>query len=235
MKKLSDALTPNLIQDLLSQGFVKLPNLKNYISLELLSDEIISEINGRTFSALTPAHTKLIDGLGLRDDFAACLYEVAVSAFKFKGRIDNQYHISRFVSPGHSRECFRSHFDSHIFTLVLPISIPHEEAPLCSGELLLKPNARRHPKSEIENICTKLYFKRYASEHSVNILIKKKLLLIEKFTNMEPLLFLGMTTLHTNAPVAQFVSKPRLTCLAHYFDPSPRFGVGNLLRSIRGR
>lgn len=235
MKKISDCLSPALFRELLSKGFVKLPPLKNYINLDSVFNEITSEINGRTFTELTPSHLSFIDSLGLRDDFALHLYKVAQEEFGFKGFVEDQYHVARFVTPGHSRECYRSHFDSHLFTLVLPISIPQEEEPLNSGELIYSPNARRYPRSEIENIVTKTYFKRYASERSVKRLLKGKIFSIEKFINFEPILFLGMTTLHTNAPVASFVSRPRLTCLAHYFDPAPKFGIGNLLRLIRNR
>lgn len=235
MKRLSDALTPSLLKELLSKGFVKLPSLKDYIDLDLVFREISSEIKGHTFAELTPAHSKFIDRLGLRHDFAEILHKVAQVEFGFNGGIDDQYHVSRFVTPGNSRECYRSHFDSHIFTLVLPISIPQETESLSSGELLYGAKARKYPKSEVENIVTKTYFKRYASERAVKKLIEGKMLFVEKFTNLEPLLFLGMTTLHTNAPVAKFASKPRLTCLAHYFDPSPKFGIGNFLRIIRNR
>ena len=62
--------------------------------------------------------------------------------------------------------------------------------------------------------------------------IKKK---EDNFRNYEPLLFIGNTTLHTNYPVSLGCSSYRLTLLAHFFDPSPKFGVGGLLRLLRNR
>lgn len=235
MKNFSDALTPDLLSKLLSTGYVKLPSLKNYVDLDAVFTNISSEINGKTFTELSPSHEKFIDQLGLRNQFASSLYDVARNVFNFKGPINDQYHVARFVEPGNSRECYRAHFDSHIFTLALPISIPDEAIPLCSGELLLKPNARSYPRGELQNLVTKTYFKRYASADAAMKMLARKDYLIEKFSSMEPILFLGMTTLHTNAPVASLASKPRLTCLAHYFDPAPKIGVGNLLRFVRNR
>ena len=57
----------------------------------------------------------------------------------------------------------------------------------------------------------------------------------ENFIELEPLIFIGNTTLHTNHPVSLSCSSYRLTLLAHFFDPSPKYGVGSLLRSLRNR
>ena len=58
---------------------------------------------------------------------------------------------------------------------------------------------------------------------------------IDSFKDYQPLLFIGNTTLHTNYPVSTCSSSYRLTLLAHFFDPSPKYGVGGLLRLIRNR
>ena len=58
---------------------------------------------------------------------------------------------------------------------------------------------------------------------------------IDDFRDYQPLLFIGNTTLHTNYPVSNNCSSYRLTLLAHFFDPSPKYGVGGLLRLIRNR
>ena len=57
----------------------------------------------------------------------------------------------------------------------------------------------------------------------------------DNFRNYQPLLFMGNTTLHTNHPVTLDCSSYRLTLLAHFFDPSPKYGAGGLLRLIRNR
>ena len=44
---------------------------------------------------------------------------------------------------------FRAHFDSHLFTLVLPLKIPLSQDLGKSGELVYFPNIRVAPKNEI--------------------------------------------------------------------------------------
>ena len=58
---------------------------------------------------------------------------------------------------------------------------------------------------------------------------------IDDFRDYQPLLFVGNTTLHTNYPVSPDCSSYRLTLLAHFFDPSPKYGIGGFLRLIRNR
>jgi hypothetical protein len=55
------------------------------------------------------------------------LLNIAQKKFDYKGNISNQYHIARKVEPGNIKEMYRAHFDSHIFTLVLPIKIPRHK------------------------------------------------------------------------------------------------------------
>ena len=59
--------------------------------------------------------------LGVIDILRDKLYEIAKSNFNFMGAKSDQYHIARKISPGESKEAYRAHFDSHLFTLVLPI------------------------------------------------------------------------------------------------------------------
>ena len=59
--------------------------------------------------------------------------------------------------------------------------------------------------------------------------------IVDNFKDYQPLLFVGNTTLHTNFPVSIDCSSYRLTLLAHFFDPSPKYGVGGLLRLVRNR
>ena len=59
--------------------------------------------------------------------------------------------------------------------------------------------------------------------------------IVDNFKDYQPLLFVGNTTLHTNFPVSIDCSSYRLTLLAHFFDPSPKYGIGGFLRLIRNR
>ena len=57
----------------------------------------------------------------------------------------------------------------------------------------------------------------------------------DDFLDYSPLLFIGNTTLHTNKQVSLDCSSYRLTLLAHFFDPSPKYGIGSILRALRNR
>ncbi|SFU32241.1 hypothetical protein [Halomonas korlensis] len=220
---------------ILELGFVKFPTLSGLIDIESYAVDILGECGGKTFVESAPAQTKLFDDLGLKSLLAPILFEFAKEQFCYKGNVDNQYHISRFVCPGNSVEKYRSHFDSHLFTLVIPLIIPTSLLGEEVGEFLFMPNARRSPKSEIENIFGKMYFKRYSSRRAMMKLVKARKCEVELFSDQCPLLFLGRTTLHTNKAVSLGASSVRLSSLSHFFDPGPTFVIGRLLRSLRDR
>ena len=50
--------------------------------------------------------------------------KIAKKTLNYKGDLTNQYQYCQKVEPGNSKEMFRAHFDSHLFTFVFPISIP---------------------------------------------------------------------------------------------------------------
>ena len=155
--------------------------------------------------------------------------------FNYKGDPSNQYHVARKVEPGNSKEMFRAHFDSHLFTMVLPIKIPDVNQDGSAGELMYFPNARKAPKNEISNFIGKAFYKKYASKEGLEKFSLSSPQKVDNFRDYQPLLFIGNTTLHTNYPVSSSCASYRLTLLAHFFDPSPKYGVGGLLRLIRNR
>ena len=93
---------------------------------------------------------------------------------------------------------------------------------------------KKFPKHEIINIFQKVYWKKYASEEGFSIVSKKTRVLTEYFDDYRPLAFFGTTTLHGNNYVSE-KADIRLTFLCHLYDPSPKYGIGALLRKIRGR
>ena len=136
--------------------------------------------------------------------------------------------------PGDQK--YRAHFDSHIFTLVIPICIPEvKKINESIGELIYFPNMRVFPKNEFVDFVGKLRTKQYSSESGMKKLGKKKKMNINSFRDYEPLLFLGNTVFHANKPISPNADFHRLTLLAHYFDPFPKYSVGSLLRKIRFR
>lgn len=220
------------LEKLVDVGYTKLPSLRDF-DLDFLASDISNEMGTSTFKELGLNHKKFLDEFKFDKYLTPKLHKIAKEAFKYKGDLSNQYHIARKVEPGNSKEMFRAHFDSHLFTMVLPIKIPETTKEGTSGDLIYFPNARKFPSNEITNFIGKAYYKKYASKEGIEKFSSTKK--IDNFKDYQPLLFVGNTTLHTNYPVSLNCSSFRLTLLAHFFDPSPKYGVGGLLRLIRNR
>ena len=222
------------LDKLVNDGYVKLPSLEGF-GLDTIADNINAEMNGNTFSELCFSHQSFLQDLALDVNFTSKLFQIATDLFGYKGKISNQYHIARRVEPGNSKEMYRAHFDSHLFTMVLPIKIPKPTNGGTVGELIYFPNARKLPKSEFGNFLGKASYKRFASKEGIENFAKNHNKIIDDFYDYSPLLFVGNTTLHTNRQVSVDCSSYRLTLLAHFFDPSPKYGVGGLMRLLRAR
>lgn len=222
------------LEILLSKGFVKLPSI-NEFALDIVAEDISNDMGENTFKELCLPHEIFLKNLGVEQFLTPKLFNLAEKILGFEGDISNQYHVSRKVEPGNSKEMYRAHFDSHLFTMVLPIKIPKPVKSGSAGDLIYFPNAREFPKTEMSNFIGKLYYKTFASKEGINKLSYKKNMFIENFNDYRPLLFIGNKTLHTNKQVTSDCSSYRLTCLSHFFDPSPKYGIGSTLRMIRPR
>ena len=222
------------LEKLIKEGYVKLPSL-DFFNLNSISENINKDMNGKTFSELVKSHKAFLDELDLEKYLAPKLYEIACKFFDYKGELSNQYHIARCVEPGNIKEHYRAHFDSHLFTLVLPLKIPLAQKGGTTGDLIYFPNARRRPKHEFTNFLGKIIYKKYASKKGLDFFALNHEKIIDDFQDYCPLLFMGNTTLHTNKQVSPDCSSYRLTLLAHFFDPSPKYGVGSLVRTLRFR
>lgn len=217
----------------LSDGYLKLPPLSDLIDSEKYIDKIIFEGDKKNYSEASVSHLDFLNEIGLVDILSPILYKIACEKLGYKGVISNQYHIARYVEPGDIGEQYKTHFDSHLFTIVFPLCIP--KSINGAGELLFKPNARRDFNSEFLNILQKIYYKRYANKDAVEKMVEKNEMQIESFSDCAPLIFLGRTTLHTNRFVSIDANHERLTLLAHFFDSSPKYGIGSVLRKLRKR
>ena len=224
----------NRIEELIRYGSVKLPSLKE-IDLISFGKKISNELGKLTFKEQSVTHKSFLDYLEVNKYLTPKLYQLAIKNYNFKGKITDQYHVARKVVPGDSKEQFRGHFDSHLFTIVFPIQIPFADKNTDVGQLIYFSNIRNQPKNELSNFSTKLYFKRYASKKGIEKLSNSHKMVVEYFEDYQPILFLGNTTFHTNYPVSSNCPEPRITLLAHYFDKSPKYGIGNLLRIFRNR
>ena len=222
------------LEKLVKEGSVKLPPL-DFFNLSTIAKNISDDMNGDTFSELCPSHEAFLQELNLEEHLTPQLYEIARNLLGYKGELANQYHIARRVEPGNSKELYRAHFDSHLFTLVLPLKIPMAQKGGSVGDLIYFPNARGRPKHEAINFLGKVYHKKYASKEGLDDFALKHERITDDFQDHCPLLFMGNTTLHTNKQVSSDCSTYRLTLLAHFFDPSPKYGVGGLVRLLRAR
>ena len=221
-------------QEIFEQGFAYLPSIKNLIDQNNILEDALEEIGSKTYSTDNAAHLKLMDLMNLEPLFEN-VFNKAIKDLKVNIKKSDQYFVARKVNPGQSSEKYRAHFDSHLLTIVLPIRIPIARDGLIErGELKAAPNARKFPKYEIINIFQKAYWKKYASEEGFSIVSKKTSVLTEYFDDYRPLAFFGITTLHGNNYVSEN-TESRLTFLCHLYDPSPKYGIGALLRKIRGR
>jgi hypothetical protein len=219
--------------ELLREGFVKFPSIAN-LDLSQIDQLISSQVSNKTYTELGDEHRKFIEKILLDKYLVPKLFDFAKREFGYKGLISNQYHIARCAIPGDQK--YRAHFDSHIFTLVIPIRIPElQDEAGTIGELVFFPNARSFPKNSFIDFIGKLWFRQYSSKAGMERLSRKKSININSFNDYEPLLFLGNTVFHSNQPISSDVDNHRLTLLAHYFDPFPSTSVGSLLRRIRFR
>ena len=219
--------------ELIENGYVKLPSIAK-LDLKQISNRISSQISDKTYTELNDEHKIFIKKLLLEKHLAPKLFDFAQREFGYKGLISNQYHVARSAIPGDKK--YRAHFDSHIFTLVIPLQIPKPKTTNESiGELIYFPNIRVFPKNEFIDFIGKLWTKQYSSQSGIKKLAKKKKMNVNSFRDYEPLLFLGNTVFHANKPIKDNSDSHRLTLLAHYFDPFPKYSVGSLLRKIRFR
>jgi hypothetical protein len=219
--------------DLITKGYIKFPSISD-LDLAKIDKKISSEVSNKTFTELGSEHKLFLNQLLIDKYLVPKLFDFATKKFGYKGLISNQYHVARTVISGDQK--YRAHFDSHIFTLVIPINIPKvQKKGGTIGELIYFPNARTFPKNPFIDFIGKLWFRQYSSKTGIERLSRKKSININSFKDYEPLLFLGNTVFHSNKPISSDVDNHRLTLLAHYFDPFPNTSVGSLLRKIRPR
>ena len=145
------------------------------------------------------------------------------------------YKILRVVQSSNIKESYRMHFDSHLFTLVTPVVIPKISSSE-SGQLITFPNLRVEPISNIYNFVSKLFYKFFFQGKKNIIKLSKTNKTVEfDFSDNVPILFLGRSTLHGSRGFDKIPEGIRITMLTHFFDPSPKYGIGNLIRLIRNR
>lgn len=221
-----------VLNDLKQFGFAELPSIKSLLKNKDYLDLYKEETKGQTYKENSAAHLKLINDMGLDQLFSAL--HLHGCQLGLKCDLNNKYMVSRYVKNGQSSEGYRGHFDSHLFTIVLPVVIPKKGNKYQSGELFAIPMLREFPSSEIYNIFQKLYYKKLNRPEIYKRLVENGTGKILNFRDYKPFIFYGNRTFHGNFPLQENDSD-RLTFLCHLYDTSPVYGIGSLLRKLRRR
>lgn len=216
------------IEELKVKGFTYLNQLDES-TLKEISRIISLSYNKSTYQGDFKSGEKIANLLNLSIDNLEKIHE---AVFNEKVRDKNFYSVLRVVKDGQTSEALRMHFDSHRFTIVIPIEIPDGNKKF-SGELVTFPKLRMEPKNAIMNILGKAYTKIFSINFFFNILCKFKKYEISDFKDHKPILFLGRETLHGNFLLKMKPFQTRITLLLHYFDPDGKKGIGEAMRKIR--
>lgn len=226
-------LTSDQETKLFTEGYTSLPQIAN----NNISEEEIKELianKDKIYTSGTDFHKKYIKEKNIYAELKKDLTKIASKYYKSNSTYNDTYEITRITKGTQGSEAYLGHFDSHLFTLVTPIVIPTTNSDE-SGQLILFPKIRNEPKYEISNIIGKIFYKKYQSKKKFLELMKSKKFVEFDFKDETPVLFLGRVSLHGNRGFAENMSSHRITLLTHFFDPSPKYGIGNILRILRSR
>jgi hypothetical protein len=216
-------------------GAVKLPSVKDASWRSRTYDQCMKELGVKSYGENLQANLEFLRHSSIITDLLPKLVELAKQQLNVNVSPNDVYNVCRLVRPGDASEGYRGHFDSHLFTLVTPLNIPNFSNVRNGGQLHYFPMARKQPRNEIQNIFGKVAYKRYNSETGFEKLATKTVRKIDDFQDYCPLLFMGNTTFHGNSPIQANSTENRMTILTHFFDPSPRYGLGAVMRKIRRR
>jgi hypothetical protein len=221
--------------ELVRSGAVKLPSVLNAQWRSGTYQACIDELGNKSYGENLAANLQFLEQSSIITSLLPTLMDLAEDYFGMKVSKNDVYNVCRLVRPGDTSEGYRGHYDSHLFTLVTPINIPNFESVRKGGQLHYFPNARKRPRNEFQNIFGKVVSKRFNSESGFEKLSKRKIRIIDDFQDYSPLLFIGNTTFHGNSPIEVSSNENRMTILTHFFDPSPKYGIGAALRKLRRR
>ncbi len=228
-------LTKDQINSLVINGYTHLPQFAmTEKDRSRFREKVIQENKSGYFSNYE-LHTDYLKKYKIIDKLNFQLIDIAKQEFNYWCNEVDIYKITRIVRRSNRTEQYRFHFDSHLFTLVTPVNIPKSNNDIENGALITFPNLRKEPISETKNVITKLYYKGCKSKKDYENLSKFKKVKLFNFSNYEPVLFLGRSSLHANSEFKSEDNSPRITTLTHFFDPSPSLSLGRIIRKLRNR
>jgi hypothetical protein len=195
----------------------------------------LTKKSGKFYEENNNLHLEYLKEYSIIEEMMPALANFANRHITRRMPLDDVYKVTRVITNIASQEAYRSHFDSHLFTLVTPINIPQDAQSINNGELILFNKIRKEPSNELLNLYGKIKFKKYYGKTGAESLQQKANFKIINLADKIPVLFLGRQCLHYNLPLAPSTTEARVTFLTHFFDISPAFGIGNLNRIFRGR
>lgn len=208
-------------------GFVKLPVMEQSALKEFqLTPSSAYECNNQLHLAFLEAN-----GVSALREYAL---RYAVEHYGLSSLTENEYHVIRTVNPG-DKEAYRTHYDSHVLTLVIPYVIPNECTDAQRGELHFLPKNREMPKNQLLNLAEKIFEKRYAGKAGFRKFLRLPSTRIESFSDMEPILFEGIRTLHVNNALGPTAESARITLCSHFNDPYGGHSASGIIRGLRRR
>jgi len=233
MENVYKIITNKQEKDIINDGYTKLPQIiNNHISQSEVAQLI--ENKDRIYTSSTKYHKEYIKKNNIYTHLKYDLNILAKKYLKAKHDFQDTYEITRITKGTQKSESYLGHFDSHLFTLVTPIIIPNTQCEE-SGQLILFPKIRNEPSNEFKNILGKIYYKKFHNKKRFTKLMQSKKFVELDFKDNNPVLFLGRVSLHGNRGFEKNMNEHRITLLTHFFDPSPKYGIGNILRKIRSR
>lgn len=229
---MSKILTDESKKFLIENGYLELPQLKINLSQTQI-DEYVNNSN-KIFNSDSGLNDIYNDKFQITTKFRDELADFCSEFFNIEPDLNDIYTITRLLKSFTNSEAYRGHFDSHIFTLVTPVCMPKANSTE-SGQLLVFPKIRNEPKNELSNFLGKMRFYKYRNAKDFKKLLEKKKFVEFDFKNLNPILFFGRQSFHGNRSFTKQPDGIRITLLTHFFDPSPVYGIGNLLRKLRNR
>jgi hypothetical protein len=221
---------------LLKNGYVFLPELKWEFKD---SDPLVSLLNNQNKTHIKDSllHLNYLNNIECSKNLIPDLKRVAIDFLGINEcKLKNMYCVTKIVKSFQVSVSDTPHFDSHIFTLVTPVSIPQSLDIENCGQLIMFNKFRPEPTNEFINFFSKFFYYFFlSSPPQIQKLRNKKSYVEFDFKDLIPVVFLGRQNLHFSRPFKSLEDKNHILLITHFFDPSPFWSIGYINRYIRNR
>lgn len=210
-----------IFEKVIKDGFCIFPASQSMT--EAIAKTTLTNLPGG-FHVNVPEHIELMK----TDQVLMDLKKIIEAEANKKNYSYNDVHIVRAVDTD-SSERYRTHYDSHLYTIVIPLMLP-VSTNKNRGQLYMIPAMRKRPKNDLINLFSKISALLYRGKSGYERLAKSERYMEVSLQPGQILMFEGMVCLHGNK--ANESGDKRTTLIAHYVDPFPS-GVGSILRRLR--